>query len=68
MDGGELAPHVEERSSFDHLLEFSFLLQEACLGDDRDGLERERASKIERELEMKKYGERERKSPVPSNH
>ena len=61
MDSSELAPHAEERGSFDHLLEFTFLLQEACLGDDRDGLQRERVSKTEKKLEgdMNKYGERE---------
>ena len=38
VDGDELGPHVEQGSSFGHLLQLSLLLQESILRDDRDGL------------------------------
>ena len=38
VDGGELCPHVEQSSSFGHLLQLALLLQVSRLGDDRDGL------------------------------
>lgn len=38
VDGDELHPRVEDGASFGHFLQLPFLLQESCLGDDRDGL------------------------------
>lgn len=38
VDGHKLHPHVKDSSSFGHFLQFSLLLQEPCLGDDRDCL------------------------------